>query len=200
MWQHGTDFKLFFREWSLCEDLVDERPQFDGSDRLAHGTAADLNDNLGTDIDVVVKSGMIGHLDDFRVGRRHGGDVHGHRKRILGNAVPDELFRQVILQPFPDKRAGGTAQFVAYLSLRQLSVETKIFTVYGNVGILGHSADEMPALAQIGTALEGDMLRIGQSEQCPQDCRHPPVFLDYLKVQPVLGLHTAYDFLSVFYG
>ena len=118
--RHGL--QTLFREWSLCEDLVDERPQFDGSDRLAHGTAADLNDNLGTDIDVVVKSGMIGHLDDFRVGRRHGGDVHGHRKRILGNAVPDELFRQVILQPFPDKRAGGTAQFVAYLSLRQLSV------------------------------------------------------------------------------
>ena len=143
---------------------------------------------------------MIGNLYDFRIGRRHGSDVHRNSKRFPGNAVPDELLRQVILQPFPDKRAGGTAQFVAYLSLRQLAAETKIFTVYGNVGILGHSTDEMPALAQIGTALEGDVLRIGQSEQCPQDCRYPPVFLDYLKVQPVLGLHTAYDFLSVFYG
>ena len=35
-------------------------------------------------------------------------------QRVLVDTIPNELFRQVILQPIPDKGEGGTAQFITY--------------------------------------------------------------------------------------
>ncbi len=89
------------------------------------------------------------------------------------------------------------AKPVADLRPGELSAEAQKLPINGDIDILRHTLDEIPALAETGAALEGDVRGVWQCKQCAEDSDNPPVLLYDLRVFTGFGLDAAEDVLAV---
>ena len=81
-----------------------------------------------------------------------------------------------------------------------MATEAQELPVYGNIDILRHARDDIPALAEAGAALEGYVLGVWQFKQRAEDGYNPPVLLYDLEVFAGFGLDAAKDVLAVLYA
>ena len=169
----GADFEGGFGERSLGIDFIDVGADGDVFHRLTHGTAADFYQDCGTDVGVGVKDGRVFHFDGFRVGGGDGSDVNRDFEGIRADAVFFQLGGKVELEFFSHEGAGGAAEPVADLRPGELAAEAQELPVYGNINILRHALDDVPAFAEAGAALEGNMLGVWQFEKCPKYGGYP---------------------------
>ena len=132
----GADSEGGLGEWSLRIDFIDVGADGNTLHRLAHGTAADFNKDLGTDVGVGVKDWRVFYFDGFRVGGGDGRDVNGDFERVRADAVLFQLGCEVELEFLAHERAGGAAEPVADLRPGELASEAQEFPVYGDVYIL----------------------------------------------------------------
>ena len=74
----GAHFGCGLGEGSLGLDFIDVGADRDVLHWFAHGTAADFNKDLGTDVGVGIEDGRIFHFDGFRVSGGDGCNVDSH--------------------------------------------------------------------------------------------------------------------------